>query len=255
MTPTIRLALIDDHPLFREGVARTLSEIGGFQVIGEGSTRDDALRIAAEKRPDIMLMDISMPGGGLNAIAPILQQNPQQRIVLLTVSEARDDVISALQSGAKGYVLKGVGSRALADILRTVAAGENYVSPALSARLLSNLSALTAEKPVTDLVGELSERERAILELVAAGLEQQAHRAEARSAREDRQAPPDPHLCQAQGDQPHRGGHGACATPPTAAARGFRTPERQPRMPRSLVRSAPVAGRLTMVRPRESFIS
>lgn len=170
MTPTIRLALIDDHPLFREGVARTLSEIGGFQVIGEGSTKDDALRIAAEKRPDIMLMDISMPGGGLNAIAPILQQNPQQRIVLLTVSEARDDVISALQSGAKGYVLKGVGSRALADILRTVAAGENYVSPALSARLLSNLSALTAKSPETDLVGELSERERAILELVAAGL-------------------------------------------------------------------------------------
>ena len=209
MTSTIRLAVIDDHPLFREGVARTLSEIGGFQVIGEGSTKDDALRIAAEKRPDIMLMDISMPGGGLNAIAPILQQNPQQRIVMLTVSEARDDVISALQSGAKGYVLKGVGSRALADILRTVAAGENYVSPALSARLLSNLSALTAKSPETDLVGELSERERAILELVAAGLSNKRV-----GLKLDLHEKTVKHhltriLRQAQGEQPDRGGHGA----------------------------------------------
>lgn len=164
----IKLAVIDDHPLYREGVTRALSEIGGFEVVGEGSTGDDALRIVHSSEPDIVLLDISMPGGGLNAIGPILDRKPQQKIVILTVSEARDDVIAAMQGGAKGYVLKGVGSRALAEILRTVAAGENYVSPTLSARLLSNLDALQDREP--DPLLQLNGREREILSLVAEGL-------------------------------------------------------------------------------------
>ena len=86
MTTPIRLAVIDDHPLFREGVARCLKDIG-FEIVGEGASSDDALRIAVEKRPDIMLIDLSMPGGGLNAIPPILEHNASQKIVVLTVSE------------------------------------------------------------------------------------------------------------------------------------------------------------------------
>ncbi len=77
-------------------------------------------------------LDISMPGGGLEAVPLILEQVPAQKIVMLTVSEAGDDVMTALRTGAKGYVLKGVGSRALADIIRTVAAGDSYVAPTLS---------------------------------------------------------------------------------------------------------------------------
>ena len=72
MTEPIRLAVIDDHPLFREGVTRSLTELGGFEIVAEGGSKEDALRIAADALPDIMLMDISMPGGGLSAIAPIL---------------------------------------------------------------------------------------------------------------------------------------------------------------------------------------
>jgi DNA-binding NarL/FixJ family response regulator len=170
MAAAIRLAVIDDHPLFREGVTRSLSEIGGFEIVGEGASKDDALQIAEDKRPDILLMDISMPGGGLNVIAPILERHPAQKIVLLTVSEASEDIARALNSGAKGYVLKGVGSRTLAEILRAVASGENYVSPALSARLLSDLSARSGSSVKPDPIANLTSREKEILTLVAAGL-------------------------------------------------------------------------------------
>ena len=107
-----------------------------------------------------------MPGGGLNAIAPILGHRPSQKIVLLTVSEDSEDLAAALNSGAQGYVLKGVGSRTLAEILKSVAAGERYVSPTLSARLLSALSTASQASPLA----ELSTREREILALVADGL-------------------------------------------------------------------------------------
>src|SRR3954470_6159330 len=163
MTKAIRLVVIDDHPLFREGVTRSLTEIGGFEVVGEGSSAEDALRLAGEEAPDIILLDISLPGGGLNAIAPILDRRP---IVMLTVSEDSDDLAAALNSGAQGYVLKGVGSRTLAEILHGVAAGERYVSPTLSAQLLSALSDASQPSPLADL----STREREILALVAGGL-------------------------------------------------------------------------------------
>jgi DNA-binding NarL/FixJ family response regulator len=168
MTAGIRVAVIDDHPLFREGVTRSLSEIDGFEIVAEGSSKDDAIRIAESLRPDIILMDISMPGGGLNAIALILEISPSQKIVMLTVSEASDDVTAALNGGAKGYVLKGVGSRALADVIRTVASGESYVAPTLSAKLISNRSAAPQKK--SDLLTELTAREQEVLHLVASGM-------------------------------------------------------------------------------------
>ena len=140
MTTTIKLAVVDDHPLYREGVTCTLLQIGGFEVVGEGSTKEDALRITEAYRPDVVLMNISMPGGGLSAIPLILERYPDQKIVMLTISEAIDDLITALSSGARGYVLKGVGARTLAEILRAVASGEKYVSPTLSARVLTDLA-------------------------------------------------------------------------------------------------------------------
>lgn len=165
----IRVAIIDDHPLFREGVIRSLSELDDFEVVGEGASADEAIRIAEQRSADILLLDLSMPGGGLNAVGPILVRDPQQKIVVLTVSEAGEDVEAALKAGAKGYVLKGVGSRTLADILRNIAAGESYVAPNLSAALLSRL---TVPPPPSepDLLGTLTSRERQILELVARGL-------------------------------------------------------------------------------------
>jgi two-component system nitrate/nitrite response regulator NarL len=170
MIGSIRIAIIDDHPLFREGVTRSLSEIGGFEMVGEGATAQDAERIASTMRPDILLLDISMPGGGLTAVASILADHPAQKIVMLTVSETNADVTSALNAGVRGYVLKGVGSRALAEILRNVADGESYLSPMLSARLLSDLQSLQPADGMADRLRQLTERQTEILRLVAEGL-------------------------------------------------------------------------------------
>ncbi len=170
MSAEMTLAIVDDHPLFREGVVRSMEETGRFRIVGEGSTCDDAVRLAREARPDILLLDLSMPGGGLEAIGRIKAQHPAIRIVALTVSESADDVTVALNRGANGYVLKGVGSRALTEILLMVAKGETYVTPSLSARLLSRLSSQARDNATPDPVDSLSAREREVLELVAAGL-------------------------------------------------------------------------------------
>ena len=170
MIGAIRIAIIDDHPLFREGVTRSLTEIGGFEMVGEGATAQDAERLASAVRPDILLLDISMPGGGLTAVAGILASHPAQKIVMLTVSEANADVTRALNAGVRGYVLKGVGSRALADILHSVAAGESYLSPTLSARLLSDLQSLQPTDGIVDRLRQLTQRQAEILRLVAEGL-------------------------------------------------------------------------------------
>ncbi|PBB67577.1 DNA-binding response regulator [Mesorhizobium sp. WSM4312] len=170
MIGAIRIAIVDDHPLFREGVTRSLSEIGGFEIVGEGATAQDAERIASTVQPDILLLDISMPGGGLSAVASILADHPAQKIVMLTVSETNADVTTALNAGVQGYILKGVGSRALADILRNVAAGEGYLTPTLSARLLSDLQSPQSADGVADRLRQLTERQAEILRLVAEGL-------------------------------------------------------------------------------------
>ena len=168
MSTSIRIAIVDDHPLFREGVARSLGEIGGFELVGEGASAEDAERLVRASTPDVLLLDISMPGGGLNALGGILSAVPDQKIVMLTVSETNADVAQALKAGARGYVLKGVGSKALAEILRDVANGQSYVSPSLSARLLSDLLQPTGSKP--DPLAQLTGREAEILKLVGEGL-------------------------------------------------------------------------------------
>ena len=166
----VRVAVVDDHPLLREGVTRSLREMEGFEIVAEGACGADARRIVAELRPDIVLMDISMPEGGLDTIPHLLEIRPSQKVVILTVSEAGDHVSRALNSGAKGYVLKGVGSKALAEILQAVANGESYVSPTWWARLLSDLTAGGTAAGRTDPLSELTDREREVLKLVAAGL-------------------------------------------------------------------------------------
>jgi two-component system nitrate/nitrite response regulator NarL len=165
----ISVAIIDDHPLFREGVACSLSESGIFSVLAQGGSSDEAIRIARDTRPDILLLDLSMPGGGLQAITAVRRLVPGQKIVVLTVSEAGDDVLMALREGVDGYILKGVGSKDLLDALVGVAAGQRYVSPLLSARLLADLSTRVDRLP-TDPMAQLTSRERQVLDLVADGL-------------------------------------------------------------------------------------
>lgn len=168
MAEMLHVAIVDDHPLFREGVAHTLGAQPDVEVIAEGGSAADALRIAAERMPDVMLLDVSMPGGGVEAVRQIAAAFPVVKVVMLTVSEDEDDVTAALRAGARAYVLKGVAARELVRILRAVAAGEVYVTPSLASSLLFELSADKRGAPANPL-DELTERERQILEGVAAG--------------------------------------------------------------------------------------
>jgi DNA-binding NarL/FixJ family response regulator len=156
---SLRVAVIDDHPLFRTGVVKTLAEIG-IAVVAEGASASDAITIAKSLLPDVMLLDISMPGGGLEAVTAILAGNPDIRIVILTASEDGDHVRKALQLGARGYAVKGMGAAGLAEILDTVTAGNRYLAPTLSARLVTE----------ADESDTLSLREREVMDLIATGM-------------------------------------------------------------------------------------
>ena len=170
MSDNIRLAVVDDHPLFREGVAHTLQTEPDMEIVGQGATADEALRLAQDLLPDIILLDITMPGGGLNAVQAIAAACPVTKIVMLTVSEEEDDVLAAFKAGARAYILKGVSARELVRSLRTVHAGEVYVTPTLAAGLLLEMTGSVAEPQLArSPLDDLTERELQILELVAAG--------------------------------------------------------------------------------------
>jgi len=169
MTDTLQIAIVDDHPLFREGVAHTLRRQPGFEVVAEGSSAAEAIAIAGQRLPDIMLLDLSMPGGGLEAVRQIAAAYPVVKVIMLTVSQDEEDVTTALRAGARAYVLKGVAARELVEIIRSVAAGDAYVTPSLAASLLFDLRAGPGHRPNAGPLGELTERELQILERVAAG--------------------------------------------------------------------------------------
>lgn len=170
MSPVIRIVIADDHPLFREGVVRSLQEAGRFDVVGQAGNADEAVRLVGELAPELALLDISMPGGGITAARRISESAPQVKVVMLTVSEADEDVLAALRAGAKGYVLKGVGSATLAEILAGIVDGEGYVSPTLAARLLMEMRTRAPEPASEEPLARLTEREEEILRLVSVGM-------------------------------------------------------------------------------------
>jgi len=166
----IRLVIIDDHPIFREGVASILGSEPDVEIIGQGITADEAIQMTRDLLPDVILLDINMPGSGLKAAETISAAFPVVKIIILTGSDDKDVVVAALKAGAHAYVLKGVAARELNNILHTVYAGEGYVSPSLAAHLLSEITS-THRKPYSEKDGfdDLTERERQILELIAVG--------------------------------------------------------------------------------------
>src|SRR5437588_8886405 len=169
MSEQIRVVVADDHPLFREGVVTSLHSMEDINVVGQAENADEAVRVVREELPDLALLDVTMPGGGLEAARKIATACPATRIVMLTVSEDEDDLLAAMKAGASGYVLKGVASSELLAIVRAVSGGEVYVAPSLAFALLREMS-----KPrPADPLAELSMRERQVLELVATGLSNQ----------------------------------------------------------------------------------
>jgi DNA-binding NarL/FixJ family response regulator len=149
-------------------VVASLAAQPDVEVVAEGSSAAEALSLVERHSPDVCLLDIAMPGGGLTAARDISAASPQTRVVMLTVSEDEDDLLAAMKAGASGYVLKGAAASELIGVLRSVNAGEVYVAPGLAWGLLREMS-----RPKSAPIDELSNREREVLELVAEGLSNQ----------------------------------------------------------------------------------
>ena len=167
MAERIRTLVADDHPLFREGVVRSLNSEEDFEVVAEASTGEEAVELATDLVPDLVIMDLAMPGiGGIAATERIAATSPATAILILTVSEDADDLLAAHKAGARGYVLKGVSADGLLHAARVVSHGEVYVTPTMANRILHEMT----REEATDPFDQLSSREAEILELVGAGL-------------------------------------------------------------------------------------
>ena len=168
MGDCIRVILADDHPLYRDGVRRTLSGFAGYEIVAECANADDAVEAVREHLPDIILLDISMTGGGIEAARRIAAASPAVRIVMLTSSEKESDVMDALDVGARGYLVKGIGGEELATVIKSVQEGGLYVSPGLATQMLiDNKDDIKTENQ--DLFLLLTKREEQILKQVAQG--------------------------------------------------------------------------------------
>jgi DNA-binding NarL/FixJ family response regulator len=159
----IRVLIVDDHPIVREGVSTVLEREPDIEVVGMGGTIDEGLRLVASSRPDVVLLDLKLPGAEAgDSVATFVGHNPN--IIVFTAYDADDDVFRAIRDGARGYLLKGSAASDIVDAIRQVHTGNSYLSPRVAAKLVSDVAHPRARG------GLLSPRERGVLRLVAAGL-------------------------------------------------------------------------------------
>ncbi|HSL00593.1 MAG TPA: response regulator transcription factor [Rubrobacteraceae bacterium] len=169
MDRTIRVLIADDHAVFREGLRAVLGSEPGIEVAGEAATGKEAVERAAELGPDVILMDIQMPGiNGIHATRRIRSARPDVGVVVLTMFEDDDSVFSAMRAGARGYVLKGADPSEILTVVRAVAGGEAHFGPEIARRLVDFFSTPQAASP-EEALPELTARERDILALIARG--------------------------------------------------------------------------------------
>lgn len=170
MPARIRVAVVDDHPLYRQGIIHTFAASDRFEVVGEGGTAAEAVALAAEVGPDLLLLDLVLPGGGLEAAESIRATNDQIKIVVLSVIQEMPSVVRAFRIGVNGYLLKGIGGAELIRTAEAVVLGEPCVAPALMGGLLGHLSGKGGNHaPDSDSVG-FAGREEQILALLAQGM-------------------------------------------------------------------------------------
>ena len=165
--PRARVALVDDHAVFRSGL-RELLEEHGFEVVGEAGDGQDGVRLAAETAPDVIVMDLNMPGmSGVEATRRICETSPTARVLMLTVSPDDDDIKEAVLAGACGYLLKDAEIDSVVAGVAAAARGESQLSPRVATRLLERVR----DRGVlpSDVRPELTDREREVLGLIAAG--------------------------------------------------------------------------------------
>ncbi len=165
----IRVLLADDHALFREGLATILAAQPDFEVVGEAGDGLEALVKARELVPDLILMDIEMPGfDGLEATRQIVQELPAVIVVMLTVRDEDEKLFEAIKSGAQGYLVKSIHSRQILDMLRGAVRGEAALTPVMASRILEEFRHLSQRVP-GEQSAALTRREQEVLSLVAEG--------------------------------------------------------------------------------------
>ena len=162
----INVLVVDDHDLVRSGIVRLLSDVAGITVVGEANTGEEAVKIAREKRPNVVLMDIRMPGiGGLEATRKIVHQNPEIKVIALTIYENEPFPTKLLQAGASGYLTKGALIDEMVLAIRTVYAGNRYLGPEIAQQMALKSVAENEQSPFE----QLSERELQVMIMITAG--------------------------------------------------------------------------------------
>ena len=160
----IRIAILDDHPIVRQGLVAALEDEPDLQVVGTADSAEAGLALVRRERPDVLLLDLELPGmGGVEAIPSLLEANPSTAILVFTAYDTDEHVLGAMRSGAKGYLLKGAAVAELARAIRAVASGGSALEPRVAARLVAEVRSPRGAGPLTH-------RERDVLRLIAEGL-------------------------------------------------------------------------------------
>jgi DNA-binding NarL/FixJ family response regulator len=166
--PSIHLLIVDNHTLFRQGLVSLLQSEPGFEVAGEAGSGEEALKLVPKIQPDVVLMDVKMPGiGGVEATRRLVEATPQARVLMLTVSEEEESLFAAIQAGARGYILKSADADQLLEAIRRVHAGEAMISPVMTFRLMQALRNGGVHLPLPEL--PLTSREQDVFQLLAQG--------------------------------------------------------------------------------------
>lgn len=166
---TTRILIVDDHPPFREGLRALLNSIPGMEAAGEAANGEDAIREAARLQPDVILMDLQMPGvNGIEATRRIHQSSPHIGVIILTMFEDDDSVFAAMRAGARGYLLKGADQAEILRAIHSVRNGEALFGPGIARRLINLFTQIHSGS--APLFPELTEREREVLDQLARGL-------------------------------------------------------------------------------------
>ncbi len=169
MNPLLSVVTVDDHPLFRRGLIQLLGTIPGFNLVGEASCGVDGLAMVRKCKPDLLLLDLNMKDmSGLEVLKAVKTSSPDTRVVMITVSDQAEDLVSALRIGADGYLLKDMEPEQMVESLRAAAAGKVIISDALTHVMAAALR--DQNRPETPQEADLTEQEIRILERIAAGM-------------------------------------------------------------------------------------